>query len=57
MEIGQLLTFNIYGTIVKGKFLSNEDNNALEVEITEDSSGVSKVGEKCRLHNSFLINQ
>lgn len=25
-EIGQLLTFNVYGSIVKGEFVSIEDN-------------------------------
>ena len=54
LTVGQELEFDVYGNQVKGKFLSIPEVNVIEVEIISDSSFVSKAGEKCRLHKSYL---
>ncbi len=54
MEEGQELSFDIYGSTVKGKFIS-EGDNSIVISVTYDSLGVSKVGEKATINKDYLI--
>lgn len=54
IQVGQKLEFNVYGNIVKGKFLSIE-NSMIEIEVTFDSLGISIPGEIETIHKGFLV--
>lgn len=50
----QELTFDVYGSIIKGKFIS-QTTNVITVEVISDSTGVSNAGDHETFHKSHLI--
>lgn len=56
-EKGQELHFNIYGSILEGKFLSMIDESNIEIEVTFDEDNVSKIGCSENVNISFLCGQ
>lgn len=52
---GQELEFDIYGTNVKGKFVSMIDEKVIKIEVTYDSTEVTEVGCTSNVHKSFLV--
>jgi hypothetical protein len=52
---GQELEFDVYGTQVKGKYLSMIEEKIIKIEVTYDSSEVTEVGCTSNVHQSFLV--
>ena len=52
--VGQKLEFDVYGTLLKGVFIST-DGQGIEIEVMSDSAGVSKKGEITNVHKTFRI--
>jgi hypothetical protein len=52
---GQELEFDVYGTQIKGKYLSMIDEKVIKIEVTYDSSEVTEVGCTLNVHQSFLV--
>lgn len=56
LQVGQVLEFEVYGTQLKGKFVSRDakDNKVIKIEVISDSTGASEMGSTCNVHQSFL---
>lgn len=55
LTIGQEIEFDIYGTQLRGKFVSEDTTKDLiKVEVISDSNGAAEVGQICEVHKSFL---
>lgn len=52
----EILEFNCYGSILKGHFLSKEDN-VIFIKVTSDSEKVYEPGETAEISETFLINK
>lgn len=53
-ENGQELKFDIYGTIIVGKFLFEADH-IIHLEVIDDSSGITNQGDLTTIHETFII--
>jgi len=54
---GQELDFDVYGTKIKGKYLSMIKKKTMKIEVIYDSSEVVEVGCSTNIHQSFLVQQ
>lgn len=56
-KMGQVLTFDVYGTTVVGEFIETceEKDGCVRVKITHDSTGVSLPGETDEINIDFLV--
>lgn len=54
-EEGQKLEFDVYGNIIKGKFIKLT-GNLIEIEVEYDSLDVSEIGEKTTISSAHLIS-
>lgn len=52
-QVGETLEFEIYGTYLRGKFIS-EDKHLVKIEVTYDSNKVAQIGQVCDIHKSFI---
>ena len=53
LTVGEELTFDIYGTTVKGKFISCDEEGSITIETTQDF--VCEVGEEQNINKQFLV--
>ncbi len=54
---GQELEFEIYGTQLKGEYLSMIEEKVIKIKVTYDSSEVTDIGCTANVHQSFLVRQ
>lgn len=54
-EIGQELTFDVYGNIIKGTFMTIPSEKIIQIKVTFDSLGISEIDEISEINNTFLI--
>jgi len=50
----QVLTFDIYGSVLTGKFISI-DGDLIKVSVIHDSAGVDECGDITSINKRFLI--
>jgi hypothetical protein len=55
INVGQELTFDVYGTKIIGKFISFEKNDLIKIEVTFDEIGVNTVGQVATVNNNYLV--